>query len=116
MEKEEINKIISEYMALDKNKLEILLPKFGWFDDRTTKNKAKMQYHNSWDWIIQAWHKVITEIWDGKFEGDVSFRDVAILEQAFSIHVSRNAPLSAAKVVVKTIRMVSSNRKTIIKN
>jgi len=111
MEKEEINKIISEYMALDKNKLEILLPKFGWFDDRTTKNKAKMQYHNSWDWIVQAWHKVITEIWDGKFEGVVSFSEVSILEQSFNIHVSRNAPLSAARVVVKAIQWYQAIKK-----
>jgi len=103
MKKEEINKIIAEFMAIDKGTYEILLPEQGWFDERTDRNSSKFRYHSNWNWLIPAWSKIITKIWDSKFSDSVELIVISRLENEFNLHVSRNAPLSASITVVQTI-------------
>jgi len=46
------NKLIAEFMSIDMGEHEILLEKWGWFDDRKEKDFSKFQYHSSWDWLM----------------------------------------------------------------
>lgn len=54
----ENNKLIAEFMALDKGKYEILLPHWGWFDERKEKNFSKFKYNTSWDWLMPVVEKI----------------------------------------------------------
>ena len=54
----ENNKLIAEFMALDKGEFEILLPNYGWFDSRKDKNFSKSQFDTSWDWLMPVVKKI----------------------------------------------------------
>ena len=46
------NKLLADFIALDKGEFEILLPKYGWFDERKDKNSSKFSFHNDWNWLM----------------------------------------------------------------
>lgn len=63
---EEKNRIIAEFMSIDKGIHEVCLPNGNWYDDRITRPNrldgvypmSSLKYHSSFDWI----YPVITKI------------------------------------------------------
>jgi hypothetical protein len=65
-------------------------------------------FSSSWDLLIPVWHKIITEIWDAELDESEHLQDTLDLEAEFLTRVSRDAPIEATEIVIKTIKWFKS--------
>ena len=54
----EKNKMLAHFIAIDKGEFEVLLPKFGWFDERKDKNSSKFLFDVDWNWLMEVVEKI----------------------------------------------------------